>query len=142
MLGFGAMYFGLGQAVIGGRVPDLFAHQRLAGTIVILAGAGLISWALVFFRSWKFRAKIESDHELATGGPFALMRHPIYMGLNLLAIGSTLWVPSTIEFAALILFLLGSDLRARSEEKILLLAFGERYSTYMRQTKRFVPGLY
>lgn len=142
MLGFGVMYYGLGLAVIGGRVPELFADQRIAGAFVILTGAGLAGWALVFFRSWKFRAKLESGHELATGGPFALMRNPIYMAINLLALGTALWVPSPIEFAALALIVLGGDLRARSEEKLLLAAFGEHYRVYAEKTKRFVPGFY
>ncbi len=49
-------------------------------------------WALDYFRSWRFRAKLDEGHQLATGGPFRLLRHPIYMGLNLLALGSAFWV--------------------------------------------------
>lgn len=142
MLGFGILYFGLGQAVIGGRAPQLFPFQRPVGTLVILAGAALMCWAMAYFRSWRFRAKLEAGHELATGGPFGLMRHPIYMGINLLALGTALWVPSAIEIIAAILLIAGSDLRARLEEKLLADAFGERYRIYMGRTKRFVPGIY
>jgi protein-S-isoprenylcysteine O-methyltransferase Ste14 len=37
---------------------------------------------------------------------------------------------------------LGSDLRARAEERLLTGTFGETYATYCRRTARFVPGLY
>jgi protein-S-isoprenylcysteine O-methyltransferase Ste14 len=57
-------------------------------------GAALMSWARVWFASWRFRAKVDASHQLATGGPFALLRHPIYMGLNLLALGSAVWDPT------------------------------------------------
>ena len=60
-------------------------------TVAIALGAALMSWSLAFFRSWRFRAKVEAGNQLATGGPFRLLRHPIYMGLNLLVLGSATW---------------------------------------------------
>lgn len=139
---FGLMYFGIGYAVIPGRVPNWFRGQRLAGTLVIAAGAALVVSALVYFRSWRFRAALDQSHELATGGPFRLVRHPIYMGLNLLALGTALWVPTTIVWAAFLLMVMGSDLRARAEETLLSQAFGTSYREYCARTRRFIPGIY
>ena len=141
-LAFAVMYFGIGFAVVPGRVPRWFPGQRVVGTIVIAAGAALIVWALVYFRSWRFRAQLDADHQLADGGPFRRLRHPIYMGLNLLALGSAIWVPSAIMWAAFVLMTMGSDLRARAEEKLLEQAFGARYREYCARTRRFVPGVY
>ena len=140
--GFGVLYFGLGQAVSGDHLPRLFPFQRTAGALVILAGAYLMCWALVFFRSWRFRAELEVGHELATGGPFALVRHPIYAGINLLGLGTALWAPTALEFAGAFLLILGSDLRGRAEEKLLAEAFGDTYRVYMRKVKRLLPGIY
>jgi protein-S-isoprenylcysteine O-methyltransferase Ste14 len=142
MLGFGLMYFGMANAVIPNRVPELFPLQRLVGTLVIACGAVMMCWSLLFFRSWRFRAKLDQGHELATGGPFALVRHPIYLGINLLGIGTALWIPSILLIAAAVLLVVGSDLRARAEERLLLAAFGDAYRAYMGRAKRFVPGLY
>jgi protein-S-isoprenylcysteine O-methyltransferase Ste14 len=36
----------------------------------------------------------------------------------------------------------GSDLRARSEETLLHRNFGQRYASYCSRTRRFVPLLY
>ncbi|MEO8138435.1 MAG: isoprenylcysteine carboxylmethyltransferase family protein [Gemmatimonadota bacterium] len=141
-LAFGVMYFGLGNAVIPNRVPLWFPGQRLVGFIVIAAGAALMSWALVWFRSWRFRAKVDRGHELATGGPFRLVRNPIYLGLNLLALGTAIWVPTALCWIGAGLMVLGSDLRARAEEKLLRAAFGAAYNEYCARTSRFVPGLY
>ncbi len=99
-------------------------------------------WALVYFRSWRFRAAVDKGHELATGGPFRILRHPIYMGLNMLALGTALWVPTTILWAAFVLMAIGSDLRARAEETVLTQAFGPSYLEYCTRTRRFVPGIY
>ncbi len=141
-LAFGLMYLGIGLAVIPGRVPNWFPGQRVAGTLVIAAGAALVVSALVYFRSWRFRAALDQSHQLATGGPFRILRHPIYMGLNLLALGTAIWVPTPIVWSAFVLMVIGSDLRARAEETLLEQAFGPSYSEYCARTRRFVPGIY
>lgn len=142
MAAFGVMYFGLGNAVIPDRVPNWFAGQRWLGASLIIGGAGLACWALLYFRSWRFRAQLEPGHQLATGGPFAWLRHPIYGALNLLAIGSAFWVPTVPLWIAALLMVIGSDLRGRAEEKILAEAFSGEYTSYMQKTRRFIPGLY
>lgn len=142
MVAFFIMYLGINEAVLGHQVPVRFPLQALAGAIVIAAGAALACWSVVVFRSWRFRAQLDSDHELATGGPFAVIRHPIYAGLDLLAVGSALWVPTPLLAAATVMMIIGSDLRGRAEEKLLLEAFGEKYRDYSRRTWRFLPWLY
>jgi protein-S-isoprenylcysteine O-methyltransferase Ste14 len=64
------------------------------------------------------------------------------LGLNLLAVGSAVWAPTLVTWIAAGLMVLGSDLRARAEERLLTGTFGETYSTYCQRTARFVPGLY
>jgi len=142
MVAFGLMYFGIFNAVGAQQVPVGFPGQRIVGAIVIGIGAALMSSALTYFRSWRFRARLDQGHQLATGGPFRLMRHPIYMGLNLLALGSAIWVPTAILWIAVVLMVVGSDLRARAEERILEDAFGDTYRDYCRRTRRFIPGIY
>jgi len=142
MVAFGVMYFGLGQAVIPDAVPDWFPGQRLVGGLVIAGGAALMAWAVVYFRSWRFSAKLDQGHQLATGGPFRFVRHPIYLGMDLLALGTALWVPEVIVWAALGLMMLGSELRARAEEKLLEEGFGDAYRSYCGRTRRFIPGIY
>jgi len=64
------------------------------------------------------------------------------MGLNLLALGTALWVPTAIVWAAFVLMAIGSDLRARAEEPLLRQAFDSAYREYCARTRRFVPGIY
>lgn len=142
VLAFGIMYFGISAAAFPQRVPTWFAGQRVVGTCVIAIGAALATWSLMHFRSWRLRAKLDPGHELATEGPFRLMRHPIYMGLNLLALGTAIWIPTLVEWIAVVLMVIGSDLRARSEEAILVQAFGATYTNYSARTKRFIPRIY
>jgi len=64
------------------------------------------------------------------------------MGLNLLAVGTAVWIPTPIILAATALMIVGGDIRARAEEGILLAAFGDAYRDYAARTKRFFPGIY
>jgi protein-S-isoprenylcysteine O-methyltransferase Ste14 len=139
---FGVMYLGIGSAVFSQRVSTWIPGQRVVGMLIIVAGSALMCWSLVYFRSWRFRAKLDAGHELATGGPYALVRHPIYAGMNLLALGTAVWIPTILTWLGLALMILGSDLRGRTEERVLEAAFGEGYRKYRARTKRFLPGIY
>ena len=141
-LAFGALYVGLGLAIAPKRVPIWFPGQRLVGTLVIAAGAALASWSLVYFQSWRLQARLDAGHQLATGGPFRFLRHPIYMALNLFALGTAVWVPHPVVWIGVVLMAIGSDLRARAEERLLVRAFGDVYRMYSAHTARFVPGVY
>jgi protein-S-isoprenylcysteine O-methyltransferase Ste14 len=139
---FAVMYMGVGDAVFRGNVPSWFPGQRIAGTAIMGLGAWLMCWSLVYFRSWRFRAQLDTGHELATGGPYAYRRHPIYAGLNLLALGTAVWIPTLLTLIAVVLMFVGSDLRGRAEERVLAAAFGSQYRAYCARTRRLVPGLY
>ncbi|MBA3496787.1 MAG: isoprenylcysteine carboxylmethyltransferase family protein [Gemmatimonadales bacterium] len=70
------------------------------------------------------------------------MRHPIYLGLALLAMGQALAFDS---WPALLIVLSGIvptfAWRAHAEEKLLSRTFGERYEVYRQRTKMIVPYL-
>ncbi|HVR10246.1 MAG TPA: isoprenylcysteine carboxylmethyltransferase family protein, partial [Thermoanaerobaculia bacterium] len=116
--------------------------QRAAGACLMLAAVALAAWALAVFRSWRLAARIEHGHELCTAGPFRWVRHPIYLAMDLLALGSWLWVPTAAVGAGVVLVALAGDLRARSEERLLHDTFGQTYDSYLRSTRRCVPGIY
>jgi protein-S-isoprenylcysteine O-methyltransferase Ste14 len=136
------LYLGLGNIVFGHRGRFLFPPLPAAGVLVMLAATALAVWTVAIFRSWRLRAQIETGHELSTDGPFRFIRNPIYLGMDLLALGTFLWVPTPIVLAGMLLVFLAGDLRARAEEKVLAAAFGDRYRDYASRVKRFLPGLY
>ena len=141
-LAFGVLYWGLGTAILPARVPHWFAGQQVAGALVIALGAGLACWAVASFHSWRLLAQLDAGHQLATGGPFRWLRHPIYMALNLFALGSALWVPAPVVWVAFLLMVAGGEWRARIEERVLADAFGSTYTDYCARTRRFIPGFY
>ena len=87
---------------------------------------------------------IAGDHtEIVTTGPYRLVRHPIYLGLSLLALGEAIAFGSTPAVLAVLVVVIPSLLwKARVEEKLLLRVFGERYLRYVKQTKIMIPYLF
>jgi protein-S-isoprenylcysteine O-methyltransferase Ste14 len=77
-----------------------------------------------------------------TTGPYRFVRHPIYLGLALLAVGQALTFGS---WSALMIVLSGIvptfAWRARAEEHILSRTFGERYAVYRQRTKMIIPHI-
>ena len=86
--------------------------------------------------------KADQDAGLVTTGPYRLVRHPIYLGLALLAMGEALAFRS---WPALVIVLSGIvptfAWRACAEEKLLSRTFGERFAVYQRRTKMIIPYL-
>jgi protein-S-isoprenylcysteine O-methyltransferase Ste14 len=138
----GVLYAGIDAAFLGAAPRFLVAPQRAAGGLTMLAGAALAAWALAVFKSWRLQARIGPRHELCTAGPFRRVRHPIYLAMDLLALGSWLWLPTLAVALGVALVASTGALRARGEEQLLLRAYGARYETYRRQTWRFLPGVY
>ena len=123
------------------RTPLLPPQPAPAATLGLLAVA-LAAWTVTSFRSWRVRAIVAPEHELATSGPFALVRHPVYLTADLLAIATGLWRPAPLVLLGAAVIAVAGDLRARAEERLLVAAFGERYRAYQRRVRRFLPYLY
>jgi type IV secretory pathway VirJ component/protein-S-isoprenylcysteine O-methyltransferase Ste14 len=141
----GVLYYGLARAVLvpaAAADPCLIPPQRPAGAFLMLAAVALAAWALAVFRSWRLAARIDRGHELCTAGPFRRVRHPIYLAMDLLALGSWLWAPTAVVALGVVLVALAGDLRARTEERLLHQTFGQAYDSYLRHARRFVPGIY
>jgi len=83
-------------------------------------------------------AELYGDHRLVTRGPFALVRHPMYLGLILAVIGGLL-VYRTWTFALLLVFIVVLPLRARREEQVLAAEFGGDWEEYRRGVPAFIP---
>jgi len=139
---FALMYSGIGRTVFDAHTPAVSPWRLGVGSLVILAGGVLAGWARLAFASWRFRAQLDPGHRLATGGPFRWVRHPIYAGLDLLALGTALWLPTPLTWLGALAMAAGGELRARAEEPLLERAFGDAFRDYRRRTWRFVPGVY
>ena len=83
---------------------------------------------------------IHKDQELATGGPYHHMRHPLYLGSFLLGFGLALaggrWWFSAV-FAGLFIWIYRRTVRA--EESELADRFGAAFEVYRLEVPPFLP---
>ena len=78
---------------------------------------------------------------LIQDGIYRRLRHPIYAGVILLALGWSLLMASLVALGLAVALAALLDLKARREEVWLRERF-PGYAEYAAQTNRFVPGLY
>ena len=71
------------------------------------------------------------------------MRNPIYLGMFglLVQVGLTLSYWQALVAAAVV-FLIGTQIRIRTEEKILRDAFGAKFEEYARRVPAFFPRIF
>ena len=136
-------------AIVGLR--DLYGHGSLTpwGPAVSVVGimAIVVAGGLAARGIWDLRSGLSPFPRPVAGAPliesgaYRLVRHPIYSGLVLGAIGWGLVTGSVPAIgAAGLLFLL---LAAKSHrEELWLAAIHPRYAAYRQKTKRLIPWIY
>jgi protein-S-isoprenylcysteine O-methyltransferase Ste14 len=82
------------------------------------------------------------DHgHLQVGGVYRFVRHPIYGGLILIALGWSL-ISSPLAVIATVALVLVLEVKSRLEESMLVLRFPQ-YDAYRHRVQwRFVPGVH
>ena len=114
-----------------------------AGFVVELLGLLLLMWArLVLGKNWTSAWKSKEAGKLVTGGPYALVRHPIYPGTIVLFAGVFVFFGQVVYLLGVLVIFLFSLVRSKSEEKELLEHFPKEYSEYRKQVKAFFPLVY
>jgi protein-S-isoprenylcysteine O-methyltransferase Ste14 len=93
-------------------------------------------------KQWTYAARVIEGHELITQGPYAIVRNPIYLAMFGLMVStglaSTKW-PAIL--AGVIVFLIGNQIRIRSEERLLREVFGAQFDEYARRVPAFFPRI-
>jgi protein-S-isoprenylcysteine O-methyltransferase Ste14 len=126
--------------------PWMHTAVLIAGALLYFPGLGLVLWGRLalgreYFVSTGLGAQLFAGHRLVTGGPYAIVRHPMYLGLLLGALGGLL-LYQTWTMAAFLIFAPFTLLRARREEKVLAASFGEEWQAYCRRVPAVIPRLF
>jgi protein-S-isoprenylcysteine O-methyltransferase Ste14 len=94
-------------------------------------------------KEWSLTARLVEGHKLATSGPYAYVRHPIYSGMLGMLVATGLAISHWAALlAGLVVFFVGTIIRVRSEEKLLREAFGDEFENYAQRVPAIVPGVY
>ncbi len=149
-----ARFAGIRVAVI--LVVLLLVHDRVighandirspwlqgVGLAVFVSGLGLAIWARVYLgQNWGMPMTEKVDPDLVTTGPYHRVRHPIYSGIIVAVVGTTIAV-SLYWLVALVLIGVYFVYSAVMEERYMATKFPDSYPQYKRSTKMLIPFIF
>jgi protein-S-isoprenylcysteine O-methyltransferase Ste14 len=117
---------------------------KIAGMVAAFTGYGLVVWATgsnAFF-SQIVRIQTERGHMVVSGGPYQFVRHPAYIGMICVELGSSVMLGSWLALipggvSAVLLIL-----RTVLEDRILLTELSG-YKKFAEKTRyRLIPGVW
>ena len=112
---------------------------QAVGLAIFLLGLALAIWARVYLgRNWGMPMSEKVDPELVTTGPYHTIRHPIYSGIILAMIGTTIavslyWLVAVVLVGAYFIY------SAFTEERYMAERFPDTYPKYQQSTKMLIP---
>jgi protein-S-isoprenylcysteine O-methyltransferase Ste14 len=142
-IGIGLAGFGAIDIVPGAPTAATLARAAIVLALMLAAIWLFDSASRTMGRNWSLVARTRSDHSLVQTGPFALVRHPIYVALFLFMLAmATAYGHTNMLIVAIPIYALGTWLRVRQEERLLRDMFGAAYDAYAARVKRFIPGVF
>jgi protein-S-isoprenylcysteine O-methyltransferase Ste14 len=103
----------------------------VVGAIVALPGLGLRAWA---------SGHLKKNESLATTGPYAHTRNPLYLGSFIMGLGFTIAAGQVVLLIVFVIMILGIYLPVmRVESGTLSELFGKKYERYAREVPLFWP---
>lgn len=120
--------------------PWYDATLRPLGALLMAASTLVLVWAYAAMgRYWDGDISARADHRVVQRGPFALVRHPVYLAFDLGVAGGAL---ALADPAVGLLALASLPLmygRARAEERFLEEQLGDAYRDYRKRVSMFLP---
>lgn len=116
----------------------------LPGIVLYLIGLWLFHRSHVDLgTNWSQTLELKDDHFLVTEGVYRRVRHPMYLGMLIFALGQALVACNFIagpSFAVGTLALI--TMRVKHGERMMTEQFGEAYIDYCARTHRLLPGIW
>lgn len=132
------------QWLLRARIP---ASILMVVAIVVLSHPRLESWLIGFaviilgelLRIWA-SGHIHKMTEVTSTGPYALCRHPLYLGHFLIATGFCIMGDSIAALIIILISFLAIYMPTwKNEEKNLIEKFGDTYNEFMQSTPALLP---
>ncbi len=135
----------LGPRTLSGRPAAPFPFARactVAGGVLMAAGCLLLIAGIAGLgRGLTPLPHPREGARLIKTGAFALVRHPMYSGGLVLALGWALHVRSWLTLGYALALFVALDIKSRREEKWLAEKF-PAYAAYRRRVRKLIPFVY
>ena len=119
-----------------------FNYQGSLSVLFIILGAACALPSFKLFAKFKTTItplKPSNSTALVTEGLYRYSRNPMYLGLLLITIASTIWFGTWLGITINIVFIfLINFLQIIPEEEALLEIFGEEYEEYKKNVRRWI----
>jgi protein-S-isoprenylcysteine O-methyltransferase Ste14 len=114
------------------------------GVIVHVAGDAFMLWAMIVnpYLEGEVRIQTERGHRVITTGPYAIVRHPMYVGLILLLAGIPLLLGSSWVLLPVGVVVLLLVIRMVFEERLLRKELPGYEAFMLRTPHRLIPGVW
>ncbi len=115
---------------------------RTSLSIALFAVAAALSWTSSHALRGQLRidAGLGAEHKLVRSGPYGMVRHPIYTSmLAVMCATAVIVTPWQLFLVSLALFVVGTEIRVRTEEKLLASQFGDEFQDYKRAVPPYIP---
>ena len=114
------------------------------GLVLFVIGAAFSSWSIIenkFFET-AVRIKKERGHKVVSSGPYAIVRHPGYVGIMLIYLASPLIFGSGYASIPAIMLAVAFVFRTYFEDRMLYEEL-DGYKEYIQKVKyRLMPGIW
>lgn len=127
-----------------GGDPAMSGTRQLLGYVLGVLGAVMIGSGLAELRRARALTALphpRDDAALVERGAYRIIRHPVYGGLILAALGLAVITPWAGTFIAVALLAIVLDLKRRREE-LWLAGRYPAYAAYRARTKALIPFVY
>lgn len=110
------------------------------GLVLTAVGVGVAIWARFYLGgNWSGAVTVKENHTLIRSGPYSVVRHPIYAGLELAILGTGIAIGELRGLAAAGAALIGMKLKSLLEERFMTEQFGAEYEQYKKKVKGIIP---
>ncbi len=124
--------------------PWILRFLEILGLMLYVIGYLCMAWALITLgHNYQLGGSApRSEDKMVTGGPYRLIRHPMYTAALSISLGLACLIQSWAFFCVFGIYLVLILLLIPMEENGLRKAYGEQYVVYQQKTRKVIPFFY
>jgi len=139
-----AMYFVARHELDRSKEPSPHGITWTIGAAIFLFGWAIVTWAMMANPFFEKTVRIQTDHghRVIDHGPYAIIRHPGYVGFTAILLSTPLLLDSTWTFLPAGLAVMSLGIRTILEDRTLQAELAD-YAEYATRVRfRWMPGVW